>query len=160
MGLARFANAAESLVGEAIGAKNRTLLFSAIRSIAVCAFIIVVIYSLIYTIFGVKIISLMTNVITVREAAAHYLPWIIISPFICVWSYILDGIFIGATRAKEMRNTMIVNTFFVFIPVWYFTQHLGNHGLWLSFFSYMLARALCLAFIMWKIEIKTGFIQS
>jgi MATE family multidrug resistance protein len=81
----------------------------------------------------------------VRDSAAAFLPWAIASPLVSVWSFQLDGIFIGATRTAEMRNGMIVSLAgflgltALLVPIW------GNHGLWLAFLLFMALRALTLA---------------
>ena len=86
----------------------------------------------------------MTGIETVRASAGAFLPWAIASPLVSVWSFQLDGIFIGATRTAEMRNGMIVSLAgflalaAVLVPLW------GNHGLWLAFLLFMALRALTL----------------
>ena len=80
-----------------------------------------------------------------RAAVGDYFFWIILSPLVSVWSFQLDGIFIGATGARQMRNAMLL-AFAVYLialplllPAW------GNHGLWLAFMLFMAARAVTLA---------------
>jgi MATE family multidrug resistance protein len=72
----------------------------------------------------------------------RYLPWMIASPLVSVWCFLYDGVYVGATRAKEMRNIMVFSTRFVFLPAWYFLQPLGNDGLWLAFLLFMGARGI------------------
>ena len=71
-----------------------------------------------------------------------YLPWMIVSPLISVWSFLYDGVYVGATRARAMRNIMLVSTFVVFLPAWYVLQGLGNHGLWLAFMLFLASRGI------------------
>jgi MATE family multidrug resistance protein len=66
----------------------------------------------------------------------------IASPLVSVWSFLYDGVFVGATRAREMRDVMLLATFAVFLPAWYLLQPLGNHGLWLAFMLFMATRGL------------------
>jgi MATE family multidrug resistance protein len=66
----------------------------------------------------------------------------IVAPVIALWGYIYDGVFVGTTHAKEMRNSMIASTFLVFIPAWFAFRHLGNHGLWLAFMIFLASRGL------------------
>ena len=61
----------------------------------------------------------MTQHEAIKEAAIEYLPWMIISPIISVWSFLYDGVFIGATRSKEMRDAMLGSLFVVFLPSWF-----------------------------------------
>ena len=70
----------------------------------------------------------MTHHQIIRDTAIEYLPWIIISPIVSVWSFLYDGVFVGATRSKDMRNAMLGSLFLVFLPSWYLLQPLGNHG--------------------------------
>ena len=72
----------------------------------------------------------------------QYLPWLIISPLISVWSFLYDGVYVGATRAREMRNIMVISTLVVFLPAWFLLQGYGNHGLWLAFTLFMASRGI------------------
>ena len=65
-----------------------------------------------------------------------------VSPFVSVWSYLYDGVFVGATRAREMRDIMVGSAVLVFLPSWYVLQPLGNHGLWLAFIFFMAGRGI------------------
>jgi len=79
-------------------------------------------------------------------------------PLVSIWCFLLDGIFIGATRGKEMRNSMLVCTFVCFLPLWYMFQFLDNHGLWLAFTLFILVRGITLGLYYFYIEKKKGFI--
>jgi MATE family multidrug resistance protein len=74
--------------------------------------------------------------------AREFLPWLIISPLISVWSFLYDGVYVGATRTREMMLIMIGSTVLVFLPIWFITTPFGNHGLWLAFTAFMLARGI------------------
>jgi MATE family multidrug resistance protein len=76
----------------------------------------------------------------------RYLPWLIISPLISVWSFLYDGVYVGATRAREMRNIMAFSTCFVFLPAWFLLQGYGNHGLWAAFTLFMASRGIGMHF--------------
>ena len=67
--------------------------------------------------------------ISVMDMAIEYLPWMIVSPIVSVWSFLYDGVFTGATRSRDMRNAMLVSLLMIFLPSWYLLQPLGNHGL-------------------------------
>ena len=75
-------------------------------------------------------------------SALRYLPWLVLSPLVSVWSFLYDGVFVGATRAREMRDVMLVSTFAVFLPAWYLLQGLGNDGLWLAFMLFLASRGI------------------
>ena len=61
---------------------------------------------------------------------------------VAVWSYLYDGVFVGATRAREMRDIMLIATFLVFVPAWYAFRFLDNHGLWLALALFLAARGI------------------
>ncbi|MNP10956.1 DNA-damage-inducible protein F [compost metagenome] len=86
----------------------------------------------------------------VRATADHYLPYLACLPLIGMWSYLLDGLFIGATRAREMRNSMLLASACA-LPLGLALQPLGNHGLWLAFLGFMLLRGLILAGYAWRL---------
>jgi MATE family multidrug resistance protein len=136
-----FALSAESLVGHAVGRRNmpnlrRSILLSTQFAVGTAA-----ILSLIFYFLGGWIVSLITNVESVVAACHIYLPWAILSPIISVWCYQLDGIFIGATRTREMRNAMIISLILYLATWWILSNSLGNHGLWASLMLYFLYRA-------------------
>lgn len=145
-GLDGFAHAAEALTGSAYGAKQHDVFKRAVKLTSIWAFIIAIVISVIYFIFGEMIIGLFTSIDNVMSEAKIYLPWMIIAPVVSVWSFQLDGIFIGASYTKEMRNAMIVSMLIylgllqVLIPQW------GNHGLFLGLSLFMLIRAITLLF--------------
>lgn len=141
-GLDGFANAAEALVGKAIGAKERAGLEQAVSVCLRWSFGVSLAFSLGYLIFGQPLVSAMTSLDSVYEYAIEFLPWIIVLPIISVWSFAYDGIFVGATKAKQMRDAMLLSTFGVFVPAWLLFRDLQNHGLWLAFSLFMLARGV------------------
>lgn len=142
-----FAHAAEALVGRALGAQDKKLYRQSVITAALWSFIIAVCFSMTYGAFGVHIINLMSNLESVRLTAYQYLPWVIVLPLFSFVSFLFDGIFIGANLSREMRNTMIFSLFFCFLPAWYFTQHLKNHGLWLALAIFMVARGVSMAWV-------------
>lgn len=144
LGLDGFANAAEALVGKAVGARNHAQFRESVRSVMAWGGGVAVLYSLFFILAGTGLVNLMTDIADVRETAYLYLPWMIISPLVSVWCFMFDGIFIGATRGRELRNGMLFSTFAVYLPCWYLLEALGNHGLWLALMAFFSARALSL----------------
>jgi MATE family multidrug resistance protein len=144
-GLDGFAHAAEALVGSAVGARDRAAFRDAIATSTKWAALIAAGFAGAYLVAGGALIRTLTGIEAVRGSAAAFLPWAIASPLVSVWSFQLDGIFIGATRTAEMRNGMIVALAgflalaALLVPLW------GNHGLWLAFLLFMGLRALTLA---------------
>ena len=141
-----YALAAESLVGVSVGARNRRQYSLTLRYISELGFVNSVILSLLFALAGPLVIDILTNAPEVRETARTYLIWAIVTPVISLWCYLLDGVFIGATCTREMRNAMI-GSLLAYLAAWY-VLHGGfaNHGLWLSLQVYFVARAASLAF--------------
>ena len=100
-----FANATEALVGEAIGARRVADFRAVLKASSVSAFTVAAALSLIYLVFGRSIIAIFTNQEVIRSLAAQFLPWLIVLPLVAVWSFLLDGVFIGATRAARSYAT-------------------------------------------------------
>lgn len=143
-GLDGFAHAAEALVGRATGEKNKSGLQKAMRIAFQWAAGIAVGFTLVFLLFGKGIINLLTDIEQIRELAKEYLFWLIISPIVSVWCFVYDGIFIGATKTKEMMLNMLASTFLVFIPIALVLINFGNHGLWAAFMLFLIARAVFL----------------
>ncbi|PVY77431.1 MATE family multidrug resistance protein [Tamilnaduibacter salinus] len=141
-GLDGFANAAEALVGEAVGQSGRAPFHRACGAALRWSVWGGVAFTAVFVLFGQTIINALTSIEAVATTAGHYLPWIWVMPLAALWGFLLDGIFIGATRTRDMQNTMIVSVLVVYLPVWYLTQPLGNHGLWLALIALMLGRAV------------------
>jgi MATE family multidrug resistance protein len=150
-GLDGFAHAAEALTGSAYGAGRRKQFSRSVKLTSLWALIMAGLVSLIYLVFGELILGWFTNIDSVLDTAAVYLPWMIISPLISIWSFQLDGIFIGAGHTREMRNAMVFSMLAylllltVLIPWW------GNHGLFLGLSLFMVIRALALGYYYPKI---------
>lgn len=151
-GLDGFAHAAESLVGNAVGARDKTALRSAVKSSTQMALVVSLGYVAIFLLFGDAIISVITDLPDVRLTTQQYFGWVIISPIVSVWAFQLDGIFIGATRAKDMRNAMLVSFLIYLLLVLYLVPLLGNHGLWLAFTMFMIARGVTLMALYPRLE--------
>jgi multidrug resistance protein, MATE family len=143
-GLDGFAHAAEALVGAAIGARDRhafrqavkvTLLWSALGALG---------FSLVYWHAGTWIIERLTDQAAVRATAELYLPWAALSPVISVWGFLLDGVFIGATRTRELMVSMAVSLAVFLVASWVFMPVQGNHGLWAALMVFMAVRGATL----------------
>jgi MATE family multidrug resistance protein len=139
-GLDGFAHAAEALVGRACGARDGRALRLAVRycfewSVAVAAGTAAVLW-----LAGGGLGDLLTDQAAVRESVRRFLPWLVLSPLVSLWSFVYDGVFVGATAAREMRNAMLFSAFVVYIPALWMLRDVGNHGLWLAFTLFMVAR--------------------
>ena len=141
-GLDGIAHAAEAMVGKAIGEKSREVLVHSVRLTLKWSVIFAAGFTAVYVFAGPTIISILTDLPDVREVALRYLPWMIASPLVSVWCFLYDGVYIGATRARDMRNIMVLSALCVFLPAWYLLQPLGNDGLWLAFLLFMASRGI------------------
>ncbi len=156
-GLDGFAHAAEALVGKATGARDPSVLRRSVHVVFFWALLISCIFALVYASAGQALITLLTDIQEVRQTAAEYLIWVIILPLVSVWSFSFDGIYLGATRTAEMRNTMLISTLGVFLPAWYLLQEAHNHGLWLAFVLFMCSRAFSMALVYGYLQRRGGF---
>jgi MATE family multidrug resistance protein len=143
-GLDGFAHAVEILAGGAVGARNRETFRQVVRTSTIWAAISALIMSLALLAGGPLIIDLFTDIPSVRTAARSYLPWLVVAPLVSVWSFQLDGIFIGATWTPQMRNAMALSLAVFLAANWLLTPAYGNHGLWLALTLFMAARAATL----------------
>ena len=137
-----FAHAAEALVGKAVGARSKAALQKSVSIALRWSVYVAGGFCILFLLGGPLLISLLTDLPQVRETTMRYLPWMILSPLVSVWSFLYDGVFVGATRAREMRDIMLVSTFLVFVPAWFLLRFLGNDGLWLAFMLFMASRGL------------------
>jgi MATE family multidrug resistance protein len=146
-----FANATEALAGKAIGAGNPALLRKGFSYATIWSVAIAVLFSLTYYVFGSDIIGILTTIPEVVHTAEDYLLWLIIAPLIGVWSYLFDGLFIGAMRSVEMRNTMLFSAVVCYFPAWFILQPYGNDGLWLALLLFLATRGLSQAYYLPRI---------
>ncbi len=141
-----FAFAAESLTGKYIGAKNLDMLKKSIKKLFLFGLWVSLPFTIIYLFFGRYLIAFLTNVDSVKIAAIPYMVWVVVIPIITFSAFIWDGIYIGATASKTMRNSMIISSLLVFLPAFYLFENIwGNHGLWLALMLFMFSRGVFLA---------------
>ncbi|MCQ4262313.1 MATE family efflux transporter [Stutzerimonas stutzeri] len=145
------AHAVEALSGHAIGAGDRKTLQRVMVVAGGWSLLASVVFGLFFLLAGHLFIQLQTDIPEVRRTALIYLPYLAALPLIAVWSYLLDGLFIGATRAREMRNSMLLAVGLT-LPLGWLLQGLGNHGLWLAFLSFMLMRGICLGVLAQRLQ--------
>ncbi|MBK0125890.1 MATE family efflux transporter DinF [Pantoea sp. S61] len=143
-----FAYAVEACSGEAVGARDRSRLLLIWHAACRQAGIVALAFAAIYAVTGPKIVALLTSLEPLREMADRYLGWQVILPLIGVWCYLLDGMFIGATRGREMRNSMVMAAVGYGLAL-LTLPWLGNHGLWLAVTVFLALRGLTLWW-MWR----------
>ena len=147
------AHAVEALCGHAIGARDRHALRRSMVVACGWSLMASTAFALLFLFGGHLFVEMQTDIASVRETAFQYLPYLALLPLIAVWSYLLDGLFIGATRAREMRNAMLISVVIAFPAAWALHGY-GNHGLWISFLLFMVLRSLTLGVYAWKMQRK------
>ena len=146
-----YAFSTEGVIGFTIGRRNKNSFLSVVKNSIQISFITALIVSIVYIIFFKQIINIITDIEILRFISYKHFLWIIIIPPIASFCYQLDGIFIGASQTKEMRNAMIISVIsFIAISI-YLTKYFGNHGLWFSLMIFMILRSLTLKFYFNKI---------
>ncbi|MEG3132776.1 MATE family efflux transporter DinF [Rouxiella sp. T17] len=143
-----FAYAVEAHSGQAFGAKDKSQLLKVWHAACRQAGLVAVGFAIVYAVAGEQIVNLLTSLPELRTLADRYLGWQIVLPLVGVWCYLLDGMFIGATRGKEMRNSMAVAAAgyaisLLTLPV------LHNHALWLAVAVFLSLRGLALGWV-WR----------
>ncbi len=158
-GLDSFAHAAETLVGKAVGNRDRARFLRYIKVTGIWSVVGALLYTVVFLLFGSLIVSGLTDIPDVRESANQYLPWLWLAPLVGVWSYWLDGIFIGATQGRAMRDTMLFATL-VYLLVWYIAQPLGNHGLWFALLFFLGIRGVAMGVAFVLLDRRQKFIPA
>jgi len=151
------AYAAEALVGKAVGARDRDGLLLAVRRTLHWSLLFAAGFCAAYLLAGGAIVNLLSDIDVLRVAAREYLPWLIVSPIISVWAFLYDGVFVGATRSREMMFVMAGSMLFVFLPIWFGFSEFGNHALWLAFTLFMASRGVGMHFWFRKLVSNNTF---
>ena len=146
-----YAFSTEGVVGFTVGKRNKKSFLSAVNNSIQLSFITALIISIFYLIFFKQIINLITDIEILRFISYKHAFWIIIIPPIASFCYQLDGIFIGASQTREMKNAMMISVASFVITSIYLTKYFGNHGLWLSLTLFMILRSLTLYLFFKKI---------
>ena len=142
-----FAYAGEALVGKFIGAKDEKSLHDVVINLFKWGLYICLPFAILYAIFPTTFVRIISNNQIILEQITPYYIYMVLIPIITFAAFLWDGIYIGATASKAIRNTMIISSILVFLPMWYFLTPLyGNHGLWIAFLGFMLARGISMTF--------------
>ena len=151
-----FAFAGEALAGKAKGSGSLLLLKKTVNRLFVWGLCIALFTSLIYLVGLKHFMYILTDNVAIINLTKEYSWWVILLPLTGTAAFIWDGIYVGVTAAKAMRNTMILSTIFIFLPAFYlFFPLLGNHGLWLALQLFMISRGLS----MWLLARKAVYRQ-
>ncbi|MGP2705170.1 MATE family efflux transporter DinF, partial [Serratia marcescens] len=121
--------------------------------------LVALVFGLAYAVTGQQIVAALTSLPELRALAAHYLPWQVILPLVGVWCYLLDGMFIGATRGAEMRNSMAVAAAGYGLTL-FSVPLLGNHGLWLALAVFLTLRGVALGWIWHRHQVRGSWFTA
>jgi MATE family multidrug resistance protein len=133
------ATAAEQICGHSVGARNRAAFVRATRLVLAWGFGFGIALSAVFLVGGTALIDLITTSETVRAAAREFMLYAALAPAMGVGAYIYDGIYIGATWARAMRNLMLL-ALAIYLAAWWSMSGLGNAGLWLAILMFLAVR--------------------
>jgi len=139
-----YAFSTEGIVGYSLGSKNIKLLKDVIQNSFILSASTGLLISLIFLVAKDNFISLMTDIPSIKNISLSFSYWVVIIPFISSFCYQFDGIFVGASQIKELRNAMIISVLIFIISSFFLIKSLNNLGLWISFTLFMIVRALTL----------------
>lgn len=149
-GVDGFAYAGESLTGRFVGENNPTALRQSVYKLLIFSVGLGLLFALTYLLFGQQMLFLFTDQQPIIDIAKDYLIWMSGISIAGALAFIWDGIYIGATATRPMRNSMLISTFVGFLAVYYLTLSWGNHGLWLSMLVFMVFRGVLLSWLAGK----------
>ncbi len=150
------AHAAEALGGRAIGARDRKAFGDSVKVCMFWALAVAAGFSLAYLMLGPSIIAVLTGIEDVRKTAEEYLWWSVVMPLVAVVPFVLDGVFLGATQGRTMRNAMIASLTIYLVACLVLIPLLDNDGLWASLLIFMGARGITLAVRYPRLERSVG----
>lgn len=144
------ATAAEQIAGRAIGANHRPAFLRAVRLTVIWGFVLAVPTTAFFLLFGDSVIALLTTVESVRQTASIYLPWAAVTAITGVLAFQMDGVFIGATWSRDMRNMMLLSLVLFVACTHFLGISFGNHGLWAALNIFLISRGFGLLALMPK----------
>lgn len=150
------AAAAEQLAGRAIGARHAPAFHRTVRLTALWGFALSGVTTVLLLVLGESAISVITTSPDVRAEAARYLPWAALTAVSGVLAFQMDGIFIGATWSRDMRNMMLLSFALYLAALWSLGGWLGNHGLWAALHIFLIVRGLSLLAVM-RVRARQAF---
>jgi len=149
-----YAFSTEGMVGFSLGKKDINLFKTILKNSFILSSLTGLIISIIYFFISNHVINLMSDIEEVRLLSSNYSIWLIIMPFIASFCYQFDGIFIGVSQTKELRNAMIFSvTSFLILSI-ILTKYYFNTGVWISLCIFMILRALSLYYYMGRIYLR------
>lgn len=155
-----YALAAETLTANAIGARKIEQFHYASFASIIASAVIACGLTFAYLLAMPWLLPLFSDIAAVQDLVREYSLWLFVMPLVSVWCYSLDGIYVGASKTRVMRNHMAAALFIVFLPVWWLLKPFQNHGLWLSFVLFNGFRGLSLGCAYWMITRRNGWLAA
>ena len=149
-----YAFSTEGMVGYSLGKKDLSLFKKIVKNSFILSTLTGLIISIVYFFINKYVIELMSDIETIRNLSSSYTVWLVIMPLISSFCYQFDGIFIGASQTKELRNAMIFSVFSYLALSLLLTEIMGNSGIWISLCLFMILRALSLFYYLDKIYLR------
>lgn len=159
-GLDGFAHAAEALCGYAVGAGNTQRFKHTVKVCALWTAGTATAFSAFFALANPVLFPLFSDLDPILNVLNSYKYWLVAMPILAAASYLLDGVFIGTAKSKQMMQTMLFSSLMVYLPLWYYLQGWGNHGLWFAFAGFNVARGASLLWCYWKIEKNGSWING
>lgn len=172
LGLDGIANAVEALVGDVKGKNDLSAQSSptvkseykvGLQSITLTQQVMLgifwssvtaLLYVLIFWLLGDAILALLTNQQVLINATMEYFWVILLLPLVAHWCFLFDGVYVGLTEGKTMRNNMLLSTLFVFLPSYFYLAEYGNQALWMAMFTFLAARGIGLGIHFFAILVR------
>jgi len=149
-----YAFSTEGIIGFSIGKKNKKLFLNTVKNSFILSSFTGAAISFIYYFVNNIFINFMTDIESVKIISYQFSIWLILLPFISSFCYQFDGIFIGASQSRELRDAMFISVIFYLLSSYFLVQNFENHGLWISFTMFLFIRALTLGFYFKRIYLK------
>lgn len=159
-GMDGFAFAAEGLSGQYLGAGDLAAFYRGVRRCALWTAIAAGVVSLGLLLLQPLLIASLSGIDSIKELMSGYFFWIVLLPPLAASAYLLDGVFIGAAETRYMMNTMLASLLLVYLPLWYLTRGWSNHGLWLAFSAFNVARGITLFYIFRRLSLRGAWSRS
>lgn len=140
-----FAAAAEVYGAQAFGAGSRTALKAIVGRNALLSLVWSLCLSLGLALLAHQYLALMTPNVSLQHEALRYWPWVVLMPPVCIWAFLWDGVYMGTTRTRTLRDAMIASVAIYAPTLFLFAHYWGNHGIWAAMNVFMAARSLMLS---------------
>ncbi len=151
-----FAFAGEAMAGRYVGEKKKEKFLGLTKRLFYWGGGLAIVFGVLFLFGNQLILRILTSQEEIIKMSEEYLFWVVFTPLFTFSSFIWDGIYIGATASREMRNSMLASTLLLFAPIFYFLQGLlGNHAIWLAMMMFMLGRGIFQTILFPKVLRKT-----